>query len=53
MDPIHTRLKFYLITLLGVMAVGVFGFMLLEQKSFIDALYFMIVTIATVGYGDI
>ncbi|RPJ35371.1 MAG: two pore domain potassium channel family protein [Deltaproteobacteria bacterium] len=53
MDPIRTRLKFYLITLLGVMAVGVFGFMLLEQKSFIDALYFMIVTIATVGYGDI
>src|SRR4030042_6431366 len=53
MDPIRPRLKFYLITLLGVMAVGVFGFMILEQKPFIDALYFMIVTIATVGYGDI
>jgi hypothetical protein len=53
MDPLRTRLKFYLITLLGVMAVGVFGFMLLEQKPFIDALYFMVVTIATVGYGDI
>ncbi len=53
MDPIRTRLKFYFLTLLGVMAVGVGGFMFIEQKSFIDALYFMIVTIATVGYGDI
>jgi voltage-gated potassium channel len=53
MDPLRTRLKFYFFTLLGVMAVGVFGFMFLEQKPFIDALYFMVVTIATVGYGDI
>jgi hypothetical protein len=53
MDPIRARLKYYFVTLLGVMAVGVGGFMVLEQKPFIDALYFMIVTIATVGYGDI
>jgi len=53
LDPLRARLKFYFITLLGVIAVGVGGFMFIEQKPFIDALYFMIVTIATVGYGDI
>lgn len=53
MDPIRTRLKIYFFTLLGVMTVGVFGFSLLEKKSLIDSLYFTVVTIATVGYGDI
>lgn len=53
MDPVRARLKFYSLTLLGVMAVGVIGFTLLERVSLIDSLYFTIVTIATVGYGDI
>jgi voltage-gated potassium channel len=53
MDPIRARLKFYFFTLLGVVAGGVVGFILLERVSLIDSLYFTIVTIATVGYGDI
>ena len=36
-----------------VMIIGTAGFMVLEQFSFIDALYFTVVTISTVGYGDI
>ncbi len=32
---------------------GTLGIMLLEDLSFVDAFYFTIVTIATVGYGDI
>ena len=38
---------------IAVLAVGTLGFMILEGLSFIDALYFTIVTISTVGYGDI
>ena len=53
MDPIRVRLKFYFITLLTVMIIGAVGFAFLEKASIIDALYFTIVTIATVGYGDI
>jgi hypothetical protein len=34
-------------------AIGTAGFMVIEHLSFIDALYFTIVTISTVGYGDI
>jgi len=36
-----------------VLVFGTFGFMVLEGLSFIDAFYFTIVTISTVGYGDI
>ena len=38
---------------LAVLFVGTTGFMILERLSFLDALYFTIVTISTVGYGDI
>ncbi len=35
------------------MITGVTGFMLVEGSSLIDAVYFTVVTIATVGYGDV
>lgn len=49
----QTRLRFYLLLLGVTLVLGTLGFMLAEQRSFEDALYFTIVTIATVGYGDI
>jgi voltage-gated potassium channel len=36
-----------------VVIIGTFGMMAIEHLSFVDALYFTIVTIATVGYGDV
>jgi len=53
MDPLRVRLKFYFIVLVGIIVVGVLGFTLLEKAPLIDALYFTVVTLATVGYGDI
>lgn len=38
---------------IAVLVFGTFGFMVLEGLSFTDAFYFTIVTISTVGYGDI
>jgi len=35
------------------MVLGTLGFMMIERLSLADAFYFSIVTIATVGYGDI
>lgn len=49
----HTRLRVYLGIFVGVMILGPLGFMAAEGSSFLDAVYFTIVTIATVGYGDI
>lgn len=53
MNHLHLRLRFFLAALVLVMILGTFAFMRAEGLSLTDALYFNIVTIATVGYGDI
>ena len=53
MDRLKTRLRIYFIMLVGVMGLGTVGFKITEGLSLEDALYFSIVTITTVGYGDI
>lgn len=46
-------MRIYLSILLCVLVAGMIGLMLIEHLSPLDAFYFLIVTIATVGYGDI
>ena len=53
MNALRVRLRVFLVVLLMVMSLGILGFMTIEDLSLSDALYFSIVTIATVGYGDI
>jgi len=53
LDKQKSRLRFYLILLAVILCLGTFGFILVEGRSLTDALYFTVVTIATVGYGDI
>jgi hypothetical protein len=45
----------YILLLLPLLVIltGSIGFMVLESLSFLDAVYFTIVTISTVGYGDV
>ena len=52
-DPIRFRLTIHLVTLLAILILGTLGFMYLENRSPLDAFYFIIVTLASVGYGDI
>ncbi|RPJ53132.1 MAG: two pore domain potassium channel family protein, partial [Methanobacteriota archaeon] len=47
------QLRISVALLIGVTIAGIAGFMILEGLSFVDALYFCVVTLATVGYGDI
>ncbi len=47
------RLRIYISILAGVLVFGTLGLMAFERLDLLDAFYFVIVTIATVGYGDI
>ncbi len=42
-----------LIMLTIVLAFGTFGFMFIERSSFMDSLYMTMITITTIGYGEI
>ena len=37
----------------GLLALGVSGYMVIEGWPFMDALYMTVITIATVGYGEV
>lgn len=47
------RMQIYLTIFLAVLVFGIAGLVLIEGFSPVDAIYFLIVTIATVGYGDL
>jgi len=47
------QIRILIILPVAVLIIGTVGFMLLEDLDFLDAFYFTIVTISTVGYGDI
>ena len=53
MDTLRFRLQILLALLFTVMLTGTLGFMKLEGLSLSDAIYFSVVTVTTVGYGDI
>jgi voltage-gated potassium channel len=52
-ESFRTRFKVYSILFLAVVIGGTAGIMFAEGFSLLDAFYFMIVTMATVGYGDV
>lgn len=53
MESTGFRLKVFVTVFAAVMLLGTVTFAWLENLSFLDALYFSVVTVATVGYGDI
>jgi voltage-gated potassium channel len=53
MHGLKSRLKVFLVIFCALMVLGTFGFMIIEGRSLIDSFYYVIVTMATVGYGDV
>lgn len=49
----YDRLRLSLSLFFVVLIAGIIGFMVFEDLVFVDAAYMAVVTIATVGYGDI
>jgi hypothetical protein len=52
-EGVRFRLRFYGAVLAAVVVLGSIGLMITENLHPFDAFYFVIVTIATVGFGDI
>ncbi len=39
--------------LVGIVIVGVAGYMIIEGEDFLDSLYMVLITISTIGYGEV
>ncbi|UCF93581.1 MAG: hypothetical protein JSW39_05305 [Desulfobacterales bacterium] len=53
METERIRLRLYSVVFMALLLIGIIGFMFVENFSLVDSIYFSIVTMATVGYGDI
>lgn len=56
MDSLHStqrQVRAALVAIALVIVIGVIGYMMIEKMRFIDALWETVVTLATIGYGDI
>lgn len=47
------KLKMILYAFVFLLAFGVFGYMILLNVGFVDALYMTVITISTVGFGEV
>jgi len=45
--------QFAIILLVGIVLIGIIGFIFIENYSLIDAIYMTIITMSTVGYGEV
>lgn len=49
----YTRIMIGLTMLFAIIVVGVTGYMLIEGDNFLNALYMTVITVSTVGYGEV
>ena len=48
-----TKLYVSIIFFISVVSIGVIGYMILSEANFLDSLYMTIITMTTVGFGEI
>ncbi|WP_297214050.1 MULTISPECIES: potassium channel family protein [Thermodesulfovibrio] len=50
---IHRKFVFVSILLVSILLFGTFGYMIIEDMRFLDALYMTVITLATVGFKEV
>jgi len=53
MNLMHRKFILILLLLIGVLAFGTIGYMIIEDMEFLDALYMTVITLATVGFKEV
>lgn len=49
----NTKILIGLAMLVGIIVIGVTGYMIIEDDNFLDALYMTVITVSTVGFGEV
>ena len=53
MNDVRRQFRAATILILIIVPIGIAGYMLLEEKSLFESIYLTIITLTTIGYGDI
>ncbi|MCA9913361.1 MAG: NAD-binding protein, partial [Anaerolineae bacterium] len=53
MEELQRQIRIAMLAAFIIIPAGIIGFMLIEGMPFIDAAYLTIITLSTIGYGDI
>ena len=49
----YAKIRYAIIIMLIIIVIGTIGYMLIENSSFVDALFMTVITVSTVGYQDV
>ena len=53
MKVLDSKIHKILVLVASIMTIGTMGYMLLSNYSFIDAIYMTVITVTTVGFGEV
>ncbi|MFY9243546.1 MAG: potassium channel protein [Polaribacter sp.] len=53
MNVLHSKINKILILVFSILGLGTLGYMWLSNYTFIDALYMTVITVTTVGFGEL
>lgn len=52
-SKLFSRIYYFVILLVLITSLGTIGYMLIEEWKFVDAFYMTIITVSTVGFGEV